>query len=145
VDRYKNIELPCKEIGEEKGVQIILPLCELLIPGKERVAMRASDAFNAFFLAQFVQHAACATIGIGDIDALESVVARLMDGLLNARYNSIGIIVPMGGKAGKIYVRQAICFTYRQNFAGNGATCNDAHPGNISNLVCILFHGDVSS
>ena len=65
----EGLELAGEEIGQEEGRDVVVPPGEGLVAGKEGITVRAGDAFDAELLADLVEKAAGAAIGIADEDA----------------------------------------------------------------------------
>ncbi|MNT83262.1 hypothetical protein D3C72_2231030 [compost metagenome] len=106
--------------------------------------MRAGDALDAFLLAEPVEMAAGAAIGIGDEDALEAFLPRLGDCFSHPRRDSVRRVVPDGGKAGEVDMVEPVGLTDGEDLARDRAATDDVNFFRLCTFYCAryFFHLD---
>jgi len=97
---------------------------ELCAAGEQLVAVRAGQAFDAFFREHFIQHSARAAVGVGREHATVSP-AVLADFGAHGRGDALGPIVQLRGQALDVQVRPAVGLAHAHQVMRQRAASDD--------------------
>jgi hypothetical protein len=121
--------MPGEEIGDEEGRDhVIASLFKGLVAHIEREAMGALDTLDPMGFAHLVEFAAGSAVGVPDENVFEPFLARLADGLINSRGDSIGIMMIIGIDAFQVDMVVTELPVDRQDFAANHSAGDDTDP-----------------
>lgn len=89
--------------------------------------MGSGDPLDAVFLADPVEMAAGAAIGIANEDALEALIARPRNRRVDGRRDALGMVMEIGRQAGQRNVIKPVGAADIEDFAGDHAATDHAN------------------